>query len=540
MRDRNKSMSHASCRSSVWDEEEIRNSIDREERKKSILFDKSRNFLASCGGLRRRKERSKKGSKNDRCSLSQLSDRTTVAAQIPGGSLLISQSRCCTFSCKEKCERTVQQDTIVSTKLPILRHCFTVQDVKIFVGERSFFDTFTKASLKLETGEFPRLWIRSMEKNKQIGTLKDRNCFQISFMSPYATSVSHTKCRAKELKIVNTLGTTDDTSKMDDCINIRFEDESQALKWKDLFNLVLQTAFWLQQLHPTHKISKHSRQSKVWSVQSRVTKEEFVIKQLQNSCIDSILDTEKLSFGSSFGNEIAILKRLYPIAIEHSDVSILEAITKYRVIETSSAVCLVMPKYPGTTLAEFLRRHSKNAQLLGEKDAVNVIQKLLEFLTVLHGGNIVHCDIKLENIMINDNGRCVGLIDFGAAVDCSRRLQTHRLVIGTPGYMAPERFHDPPIPLTPAADVFSLGIVLYQILVGTHPYESTQCHADDTLFVSASQHLNWEYALTAMQKRGVSSTAQNLIFRMLILDPIKRISVSEIRRHPWVSSCSRV
>nr|CCA21327.1 Protein kinase domain containing protein putative [Albugo laibachii Nc14] len=538
MRDRNMSLSHSSCPSSSWDEVASHNANDKEEHNLNVSCAKSCKFLATCSALRRRKKRSKNGNKNGLCCLTQLSDRTIVAAQIPGGSSLISQSRSCPFS-KGKYDQPIQQrERLLSTTLPILRHCFTAQDIKISLGERNIFDTFTKASFKLETGEFPRLWIRpTLSKHKLTAGLKDKNCFQISFMSPYATSVSHSNCRAKELRIANMSARSEDTCNTDTCINIRFEDEAEALKWKQLFDMVLQIAFWLQQLQPTHKISKHSRQSKVWSVQSIVTKEEFVIKQVQNSCIDSIMDTEKLPVGSSFGNEIAILKRLYPIAVEHSDVSILEAITKYRVIETSSAVCLIMPKYPGSTLAEFMRSsiNSGSDSTMGEKDAANVLKKLLEFLTVLHDSNIVHCDIKLENIMINDNGRCVRLIDFGAAVDCSLRLQTHKLVIGTPGYMAPERFHDPPIPLTPAADVFSLGIVLYQILVGTHPYKSTQCHADGTLSVSASQHLDWEYASTSMQQRGISSSVQNLLSRMLLADSIKRITVSELRRHPWLS-----
>src|SRR5215467_3377917 len=143
------------------------------------------------------------------------------------------------------------------------------------------------------------------------------------------------------------------------------------------------------------------------------------------------------------------------------------AVTLYDVIPATAAddaVYLIMEYIDGATLAQVIDRDGP----LGEPRTAGIAVQLLSILEAAHALGIVHRDIKPANIMITADGR-VKLTDFGIAHVVGGTRLTGSGVIGTPAYMAPEQLQG--LDLTPAADLWALGVTLYSAVAGRNPFD---------------------------------------------------------------------
>jgi tRNA A-37 threonylcarbamoyl transferase component Bud32 len=117
-----------------------------------------------------------------------------------------------------------------------------------------------------------------------------------------------------------------------------------------------------------------------------------------------------------------------------------------------------------------LRDRLKNP--VSEADAVNYARQIGDALAVLHAAHVVHRDLKPSNLMLTDDNRVI-LIDFGSACMqlAASDLSRSDMCTGTPYYVCPEQIdnRDPDV----RSDLYSLGVVLYEMLVGTLPYTGT-------------------------------------------------------------------
>ena len=132
-------------------------------------------------------------------------------------------------------------------------------------------------------------------------------------------------------------------------------------------------------------------------------------------------------------------------------------VTLYDALEIDGGCHLVLEYVAGETLAALLRRQGK----LERQRALRIAIQVAEGLAYAHAKNVVHRDIKPANIMIDAAGTA-RIMDFGIAAAPSAAPADG--VAGTPGYMAPEQMRNDAT--TAAADVFSLGMVLYEMLAG--------------------------------------------------------------------------
>ena len=117
-------------------------------------------------------------------------------------------------------------------------------------------------------------------------------------------------------------------------------------------------------------------------------------------------------------------------------------------------------------------RQGIRARTLRPKDALAIIPQICEALQYAHDEGIVHRDIKPENILLDRRGR-VKIADFGLAKLLGRSAADFTLtgaqqVMGTPHYMAPEQF-EKPLEVDHRADIYALGVVLYEMLTGEVP-----------------------------------------------------------------------
>jgi serine/threonine-protein kinase len=144
----------------------------------------------------------------------------------------------------------------------------------------------------------------------------------------------------------------------------------------------------------------------------------------------------------------------------------------FDVLEEPSGIYLVMEYIEGESLRERLRRSMSLA------DFMKVAVECAQALVAAHEKNIIHCDLKPENIMLTPAGE-VKILDFGVAREvvapkqdpATRSLDTAQGTLrGTPAYMAPEVLLEQRVDAR--ADIFSLGVVFYEALSGTHPFRA--------------------------------------------------------------------
>jgi serine/threonine-protein kinase len=123
----------------------------------------------------------------------------------------------------------------------------------------------------------------------------------------------------------------------------------------------------------------------------------------------------------------------------------------------------------GTTLRRFMLERGR----VPRKEALELAVQMLAGLGAAHAAKIVHRDLKPENVFVTETG-AVKLLDFGLAKSMDASGSSSRgLLVGTPGYMAPERLMPLPerVKNDPRADLFSFGVILYEMLAGAHPYK---------------------------------------------------------------------
>ena len=104
-----------------------------------------------------------------------------------------------------------------------------------------------------------------------------------------------------------------------------------------------------------------------------------------------------------------------------------------------------------------------------ERDVLGVFEEVLNGVEYLHSQGIVHCDLKPSNVLVNSEEQIVKIIDLGAAQQIGS-LQTD-YIVGTPKYMAPEQYFEPD-QIGPHTDVYALGVMLYEALVGQVPWNT--------------------------------------------------------------------
>jgi len=182
----------------------------------------------------------------------------------------------------------------------------------------------------------------------------------------------------------------------------------------------------------------------------------------------------------------------------------------------NKAIIVMEYKYNETLLSYV------NKYIIPEKEAYKSFIKLITIIKDLHNLNIIHRDIKPSNILvkrdIHNNIQDINLIDFSCSAICSKKYISGKY--GTKKYMAPEinkKYNN-------KVDIYSLGIVLYAMLCGEHPFYDI-----NNKLKSSNKSL-----FTETIWKSISSEGKNLISRMLEEEPEKRITIDEIFNHLWI------
>ncbi|XP_050297464.1 serine/threonine-protein kinase D3 [Anthonomus grandis grandis] len=211
-------------------------------------------------------------------------------------------------------------------------------------------------------------------------------------------------------------------------------------------------------------------------------------------------------------NEVAILQNL-----SHPGVVNLE-----RMFETPERIFVVMEKLKGDML-EMILSHEKGR--LTERVTKFLITQILIALKHLHSKNIVHCDLKPENVLLNSDAEFpqVKLCDFGFARIIGEK-SFRRSVVGTPAYLAPEVLRNKGY--NRSLDMWSVGVIVYVSLSGTFPFNEDEDIND--------QIQNAAFMYPPNPWKEISSDAIDLINNLLQVKQRKRYTVDKSLQHIWL------
>src|SRR6185312_3894732 len=189
----------------------------------------------------------------------------------------------------------------------------------------------------------------------------------------------------------------------------------------------------------------------------------------------------------------------------------------YDVLEEKGEIFLILEYVEGQNLRQRLR------QPLSLDEFFQIAMQCAEALVSAHGHGIVHCDIKPENIMLTSAGK-IKILDFGVAKHLPRSDQSSTVdragtFAGTPAYMSPEVLLER-VP-DGRADIFSLGVVFYEVLTGQHPFLSGS-------FVATTDRIRNETpASIRIFNRSVSRDLEALVNKAMAKDAGKRYASAQ-------------
>ena len=201
------------------------------------------------------------------------------------------------------------------------------------------------------------------------------------------------------------------------------------------------------------------------------------------------------------------------------------------------------------SLLDFIRNSEDG--YLPEDQAAIYFKCIIEAMEYLHKHDIIHCDCKSANFLVHDGDQSK-LADFGMAVSNDDR----HVIGGSPSYMSPEHlmaWRHITDDFDHKSDIYSIGVVLYEMLVGYLPYDVIEDDGDslagefDKLSVEEKEdniYLDLRklddftvedpiYVPPPFFPDFVSEEAQNLINGLMEPSPKKRLSISEVKEHAW-------
>ena len=238
---------------------------------------------------------------------------------------------------------------------------------------------------------------------------------------------------------------------------------------------------------------------------NKQTGEQVAIKIMEKNKIVQQEDRVRID------REIQVLKNLRHPNIVHL----------YSVIKTEEKIYLIMEYAKGKELFDYIVTKKK----LSESEACLFYQQIISGIEYLHKIKYVHRDIKPENLLINEETKVLKIVDFGLS-NIYTNPNKHLLssACGSPSYAAPEMLNGEKYK-APPVDIWSSGIVLYAMICGYLPFE------DDDNEVLYDKICKGKFVIP----NHVSEKARDLLNKILVTDPKKRLTLYQIKHHPWFS-----
>jgi len=171
---------------------------------------------------------------------------------------------------------------------------------------------------------------------------------------------------------------------------------------------------------------------------------------------------------------------------------------------------------------ELFKRLGQQGQRLGEPQTAKWVAQLARALQALHALNVIHRDIKPENLLL-DEADNLKIADFGWSTCTMGKRSTF---CGTLDYLAPEMLTEDTYDAR--VDVWSLGVLMYECLVGAAPFEAEELEETQRRIARATLAFPDDVALSA--------EAKGLLADLLQKDPARRATLDAVLAHPWIQT----
>jgi len=233
-----------------------------------------------------------------------------------------------------------------------------------------------------------------------------------------------------------------------------------------------------------------------------LTGEKVAVKVLEKDRISDVSDVERVA------REIHILK-----IIRHPNL-----IQLYEIVETNRQLYIFTEYATGGELYEYIVSNKK----IKEPEACRLFQQVISGVEYIHKLKVVHRDLKPENLLL-DYAKDIKIVDFGLS-NMYKQDEKLKTACGSPCYAAPEMIAGKNYDGL-KVDIWSSGVVLFALLCGYLPFE------DPNTNHLYKKILNGNYTLP----KFLSEDAKSMIKGILTVDPEKRFTIEDIRKHPWFS-----
>ncbi|XP_019374537.1 PREDICTED: serine/threonine-protein kinase PAK 6 isoform X1 [Gavialis gangeticus] len=222
-----------------------------------------------------------------------------------------------------------------------------------------------------------------------------------------------------------------------------------------------------------------------------------------------MMDLRKQQRRELLFNEVVIMR-------DYQHVNVVEMYKSYLVGEE---LWVLMEFLQGGALTDIVSQIRLN-----EEQIATVCESVLQALAYLHSQGVIHRDIKSDSILLTLDGR-VKLSDFGFCAQISKDVPKRKSLVGTPYWMAPEVIAR--VPYTTEVDIWSLGIMVIEMVDGEPPYFSDSP-------VQAMKRLRDSPPPKLKNFHRTSPVLRDFLERMLTRDPLERATAQELLDHPFL------
>eukprot|EP00826_Nyctotherus_ovalis_P009019 TRINITY_DN12353_c0_g1_i13.p1 TRINITY_DN12353_c0_g1~~TRINITY_DN12353_c0_g1_i13.p1 ORF type:complete len:304 (+),score=84.18 TRINITY_DN12353_c0_g1_i13:150-1061(+) len=237
----------------------------------------------------------------------------------------------------------------------------------------------------------------------------------------------------------------------------------------------------------------------------------FLMKHKVNGNLIAVKVLPKSAYMVNSGKAFKLLKQEIEI---HKRLVHPNIIRLYNHTEDLRSIYLLMEYADKGTLANHLQSKSR----LDEKEAFAYFRQVCDAVSFLHSCNLAHRDIKPDNVLLTQKSEAK-LSDFGC---CTCLELTEKRLCGTPEYIAPEAIQTKEY--QDKSDVWSLGVLLYEMLYGKVPFSGSSI---EDIFKSIVAH---ELVLDS----SISESAKDLLLKLLSKNPASRPRMEEVMEHEWM------